>query len=33
MIDQADKQIPVVVATIETLIDEKNDESCACYSH
>jgi hypothetical protein len=33
MIDQADKQISVVVATIEKLIDEKNDESCACYSH
>jgi hypothetical protein len=33
MIDQADKQISVVVATIEKLIDEKNDESHACYSH
>jgi len=33
MIDQTDKQIPVVVATIEKLIDEENDESCACYSH
>jgi len=33
MIDQADKQIPVVVATIEKLIDEKNDKSCACYPH
>ncbi len=33
MIDQTDKQISVVVATIEKLIDEKNDESCACYSH
>jgi len=33
MIDQADKQISVVVVTIEKLIDEKNDESCACYSH
>jgi len=33
MIDQTDKRIPVVVATIEKLIDEKNDESCACYSH
>jgi len=33
MIDQADKQISVVVATIEKLIDEKSDESCACYLH
>ena len=33
MIDQADKQIPVVVATIEKLIDEKNDKRCACYPH
>jgi len=33
MIDQTDKQISVVVTTIENLIDEKNDESCACYSH
>jgi len=33
MIDQTDKQIPVVIATIEKLIDEENDESCACYSH
>jgi hypothetical protein len=33
MIDQADKQISVVVATIEKLIDEKNDESHACYLH
>jgi len=33
MIDQADKQIPVVVATIKKLIDEKNDEGRACYPH
>ncbi len=33
MIDQADKQISVVIATIKKLIDEENDESCACYSH
>jgi len=33
MIDQADKWISVVVTTIEKLIDEKNDESHACYSH
>ncbi len=33
MIDQADKRISVVVATIERLIDEKNDESHACYLH
>jgi len=33
MIDQADKQISVVIATIKKLIDEKNDESHACYSH
>ncbi len=33
MIDQADKQISVVVTTIEKLIDEKNDESHACYLH
>jgi len=33
IIDQADKQIPVVVTTIEKLIDEKNDESHACYLH
>jgi len=31
MIDQADKQISVVVTTIEKLIDEKSDESHACY--
>jgi hypothetical protein len=29
----ADKQISVVVANNWKLIDEKNDESCACYSH
>jgi len=33
MIDQTDKQISVVVTTIEKLIDEKNDESHACYLH
>jgi len=33
MVDQADKQIPVVVVTIKKLIDEKNDESHACYPH
>jgi len=33
IIDQTDKRIPVVVATIKKLIDEKNDESCACYLH
>jgi len=33
MIDQADKQISVVVVTIKKLIDEENDESHACYSH
>jgi len=33
MIDQTDKQISVVVATIEKLIDEKNGESHACYIH
>jgi len=33
MIDQADKRIPVVVATIKKLIDEENDESHACYLH
>jgi len=33
MIDQADKRIPVVVATIKKLIDEKNDEGRACYPH
>jgi len=33
MIDQTDKRISVVVATIEKLIDEKNDESHACYLH
>jgi len=33
MIDQADKRIPVVVTTIEKLIDEKSDESHACYLH
>jgi len=33
MIDQTDKRISVVVTTIEKLIDEKNDESCACYLH
>jgi len=33
MIDQADKRIPVVVATIEKLIDEKSGESRACYPH
>jgi len=33
MIDQTDKQLSVVVVTIEKLIDEKNGESHACYSH
>ncbi len=33
MIDQADKQISVVVTTIKELIDEKSDESHACYLH
>jgi len=33
MIDQADKQIPVVVTTIEKLIDEENGEGRACYLH
>jgi len=33
MIDQTDKRIPVVVTTIEKLIDEKNNESHACYLH
>jgi hypothetical protein len=33
MIDQTDKQISVVVATIKKLIDEKNDESHTCYLH
>jgi len=33
IIDQADKQISVVVTTIKKLIDKKNDESCACYLH
>ena len=33
IIDQTDKQISVIVATIEKLIDEKNDESHACYLH
>ncbi len=33
MIDQADKQIFVVVTTIKKLIDVKNDESHACYLH
>jgi len=33
MIDQTNKQISVIVTTIEKLIDEKNDESHACYSH
>jgi len=33
MIDQTDKQISVVVATIKKLIDEKNDKSHTCYLH
>jgi len=33
MIDQTDKQISVVVATIKKLIDEENGESHACYLH
>jgi len=33
IIDQTDKQISVVVATIKKLIDEKNDESHTCYLH
>ncbi len=33
MIDQADKQISAVVATIKKLIDEENDSSCVCYLH
>ena len=33
IIDQADKQISVVVTTIKKLIDEKNDKSHACYLH
>jgi len=33
IIDQTDKQISVVVATIEKLIDEKSDESHVCYLH
>jgi len=33
IIDQTDKWISVVVTTIEKLINEKNDESHACYSH
>jgi len=33
IIDQADKQIPTVVATIKKLIDEENDGSHVCYLH
>ena len=33
IIDQTDKHICAVVATIEKLIDEENDDSHVCYSH